>query len=312
MTDAGSDSAAPAASLADLRAEAITLLTRVSRMTRPRPGGNGASPDRAPDPVDFAEFLTQVLAGVAANRGSVSAVLAGRPDGWEADRLRDMLYSTVGEEDESTLVAHRTEPVVIPLAVEDVLLDAGEPEPYEPDDRDREIAQRAQAAGRSPEEWLARWPGREPRWTRWRPLLKPEDHYFEQVNAVETRRDDAYTALEARYPEGTDDDAYAAEAERLDAQRDAELTALRERWRRRYQRYAAAFEAAARAKAAELGLHVPLTVIAETDPERTWDARQTIPAGWQNADQLAARLYEHARDVTPTQLLTTDETDTES
>ncbi|MBF6271270.1 hypothetical protein [Nocardia farcinica] len=310
MTDAGPDPAAPEASLEDLQAEAITLLTRVSRMQRSRPAANGAAAADATDPIDFAEFVTQVMAGVAANRGGVAAVLAGRPGSWEADKLRDMLYSTVGE-DEWALAEHRTEPVVIPLAIEEVLIDAGEPEEYEPEDRAQEIARRAQTAGLSVDEWLARWHGREPVFTRWRPLMKPEDYYDEQVNAVENRHDDAYTALEARYPEDTDYSVYAAEAEQLDAQRDAELAALRERWRRRYQRYATAFEAAVRAKADELGVRVPLEVQVETDPDRTWDARQNIAPGWADADQLAARLYEHAREVTPTALLTTDEPDTE-
>ncbi|CRY84527.1 hypothetical protein SAMN05421776_11399 [Nocardia farcinica] len=309
MTDARSDPAAPEASLGDLQAEAITLLTRVSRMQRSRPAANGAAAARATDPIDFAEFVTQVMAGVAANRGGV-AVLAGRPGSWEADKLRDMLYSTVGE-DEWALAEHRTEPVVIPLAIEEVLIDAGEPEEYEPEDRAQEIVRRAQTAGLSVDEWLTRWNGREPVFTRWRPLMKPEDHYDEQVNAVENRHDDAYTALEARYPEDTDYSVYAAEAEQLDAQRDAELAALRERWRRRYQRYATAFEAAVRAKADELGVRVPLEVQVETDPDRTWDARQNIAPGWADADRLAVRLYEHAREVTPTALLTTDEPDTE-
>jgi hypothetical protein len=302
MTDtAGTDEAVAEQSLDDLRAQAISLLTRASRMRRPRyvmRGGEVMPDGDATEPIDFSEFVTHVLASVAANRGGIGPLLAGRPSSWEADKLNDILVSTVGE-DEAHMFEHRTEPVVVPLAVEDVLLDAGEFEPYEPEDREQEIVRRAEAAGISVEDWLARWRGREPVFTRWQPLLAPEDWYDEQLNEIENRHSDAYDALEARYPEGTDYSVYEAEAERLDDQRAAEADALRERWQRRYQRYATAFEAAVRAKAAELRVTVPIEVRVETDPERTWDARKNTPSAWNLDDLLAARLYEHARLTTP-------------
>jgi hypothetical protein len=76
------------------------------------------------DHFDWAEFVTLALAGAAANIGHVEAVLGGRPGSWEAEGVRQLLISTVGD-DGRQLLRHRTEPLVIDLYVDEVLLDAG-------------------------------------------------------------------------------------------------------------------------------------------------------------------------------------------
>lgn len=61
---------------------------------------------------DGAEFITHLLATVAANLGSSDAVTAGRPGSWEAAGVSDLLRSTVGYDDEY-LLTYRTEPIEI-------------------------------------------------------------------------------------------------------------------------------------------------------------------------------------------------------
>src|SRR3954447_12534849 len=69
---------------------------------------------------DFAEFLAHALAGAAANLGGIEELLARRPGSWEAHYIRELLTATVGH-DEQYLHAHRTEPLVIRVHVDDVL-----------------------------------------------------------------------------------------------------------------------------------------------------------------------------------------------
>lgn len=63
-------------------------------------------------PGDGAEFITHLLATVAANLGSTGAVTAGRPGSWEAAGVEGLLHSTVGYNDEY-LLTYRTEPIQI-------------------------------------------------------------------------------------------------------------------------------------------------------------------------------------------------------
>ncbi len=102
-----------------LLAEAIAVLTEAARLTR----SVGAGTDQEhTEPADFAEFVTLAVAGAAANIGGIEAILAGRPGSWEADYVRNMLVSTVGE-DPATLLAQRTEPLRVQVNVEDLLND---------------------------------------------------------------------------------------------------------------------------------------------------------------------------------------------
>src|SRR5215475_8101530 len=91
----------------EVLADAVRVLTEAARGT-----------------ADWAEFVTLALAGAAANLGGVELALAGRPGSWEADKVRGLLHSTVGE-DEQHLLGHRTEPLVVPVHVEDILIELG-------------------------------------------------------------------------------------------------------------------------------------------------------------------------------------------
>lgn len=110
--------------------DAITALTEAARLTTSRTrrtpsGGWEPDPDTPPEPIDWAAFATQALAGAAANVGSISKILSGRPGSWEADKIGETLLSTVGDDntDPATLLAHRTEPVIVTLWVESILRD---------------------------------------------------------------------------------------------------------------------------------------------------------------------------------------------
>jgi hypothetical protein len=109
---------------ADVLADAVRVMTEAVKLRRPtmRPTGDGrweTDPDRT-EPADWAEFVTLALAGATANAGGIDIALAGRPGSWEADGVRQLLYSTVGH-DEEHLWEHRTEPLSITLYVEELL-----------------------------------------------------------------------------------------------------------------------------------------------------------------------------------------------
>lgn len=112
---------------AEVMADAIAVLTEAGRLRRPVheeiDGEWRPSPTRT-EPTDWAEFVTLALAGAAANIGGVEKVLAGRPGSWEADGVRSLLRSTVGD-DPAQLLAHRTEPVRVVLRPAEWLSDFG-------------------------------------------------------------------------------------------------------------------------------------------------------------------------------------------
>jgi hypothetical protein len=54
----------------------------------------------ARDEHDFGGWLASVLAGVAAELGSTSALTAGRPGSWEADLVQQLVKGTVGWDDD--------------------------------------------------------------------------------------------------------------------------------------------------------------------------------------------------------------------
>lgn len=108
-------------------ADAIRALTDAARLPRPRlrrtEEGNWVEDTlAAPDQTDWAEFVTLALAGAAANIGGVDAILNGRSGSWEADGVRQLLFSTVGA-DEAQLWAHRTDPIEITLYVDELVSD---------------------------------------------------------------------------------------------------------------------------------------------------------------------------------------------
>jgi hypothetical protein len=113
-------------------ADSIRVLTEAARLRRPRsrdPENTGT------EPVDFAEFVSLVLAATAANVSGIEELLAGRPGSSEADYVRNLLTSTVGA-DVQYLWEHRTEPVVIAVPVDQILTELGIEELYEDSARD--------------------------------------------------------------------------------------------------------------------------------------------------------------------------------
>ena len=90
------------------------MLTAAARRTYTMPAGEERH--------DFGEIPTRVLTAVAANIGGVETLLAGRPGSWEAEGVRQLLASALGE-DESHLLEHRTEPVTLTLYVDELLVD---------------------------------------------------------------------------------------------------------------------------------------------------------------------------------------------
>lgn len=114
--------------------DAIAPLTEASHLTNQpmrQSISGGWEPDpnpRAALPIDWAAFATHALAGAAANVGSTTKILGGRPGSWEAERVGETLASTVGSDDEH-LLPHRTEPVAVYLWVDNIMLDL-DTDPY--------------------------------------------------------------------------------------------------------------------------------------------------------------------------------------
>lgn len=138
----------------ELLAQTTRVLTEAARLTRPvldRDEEASAAAGRPVwietdrrEPIDWAEFVTLALAGTAANIGGIEQVLAGRPGSWEADGVRQLLTSTVGH-DQELLLEHRTEPVVVDLYVDEILVDLGAWKLY--DEANQELDRRYTAIG---------------------------------------------------------------------------------------------------------------------------------------------------------------------
>lgn len=88
---------------------ATRTLTEAARMRHPQHGQ-----------LDFADFVASALAATAANVGGVGQVLAGRAGSWEADLVGSLINGTVPDEPDE-LARHRTEPVVVPLNVAELV-----------------------------------------------------------------------------------------------------------------------------------------------------------------------------------------------
>jgi len=70
--------------------------------------------------LDFAGFLADVLAAVAANVGGVHHLLARRPDSWEAGLISSLIEGTVGSDLEQ-LWAFRTAPVNVSVHIAELV-----------------------------------------------------------------------------------------------------------------------------------------------------------------------------------------------
>jgi hypothetical protein len=121
--------------------DAVTVLTAAARLTWTEHQQDGTGATR---PCDWAEFVSLALTGVAANIGSIDSVLAGRSGSWEADAVRTLLTATVGH-DEQHLLRHRTEPVVVNINVDDMMVDLGAWQAY--DDASDALQSRYDALG---------------------------------------------------------------------------------------------------------------------------------------------------------------------
>jgi hypothetical protein len=232
--------------------DAIAALTEAAWLTnqpvRQTSSGNWEpNPDpRAALPIDWAEFVTRALAGAAANVGSTTKILSGRPGSWEAARVRETLESTVGPDDEH-LLRHRTEPVTVELSVDNILLDLDAdlyPEAfYELDQRQLDIPEPDDVADEPPP------PGME--WV----LDRDEDGLAAWINdPVKVAAYQQYVAETPPPPltpgEQAHEDALnhiAALREKLDHLRRAEL-----------QTYADSLSAAITARLGQLPLDVPI------------------------------------------------------
>lgn len=116
MADSG-----PARPYEQVLSDAVRVMTEAARITWSRADRDGRS---VSGHIDWAEFVTLALAGAAANAGGIENVLAGRSGSWEADHVRQLLISTVGG-DEQQLREHRTEPVVVEVFVDEIMVDLG-------------------------------------------------------------------------------------------------------------------------------------------------------------------------------------------
>ena len=112
----------------EVLADAIRVLTEAARLRRPvvrQAEGGGREPHPLQsEPADWAEFITLAVAGAAANIGSIGRALEDRPGSWEADAVRGLLLSTVGE-NPAELLRHRTEPIRVVLRPAEILADLG-------------------------------------------------------------------------------------------------------------------------------------------------------------------------------------------
>ncbi len=108
--------------------DAVTALTAAAGLTYTERWPDGTASNR---PCDWAEFVTLALAGAAANIGGIETVLAGRPGSWEADAVRRLLTATTVGHDEQQLLTHRTDPIVVSINVDDMMVDLGAWQAYD-------------------------------------------------------------------------------------------------------------------------------------------------------------------------------------
>lgn len=176
---------APGRPYEQVLADAVRVMTEAARLTWSSDDPDGGTMTR---PADWAEFVAQTLAGAAANLGGIEQALAGRPGSWEADYVRKLLASTVGH-DEDHLLEHRTEPLVVEVFVDELLVDLGVWKAY--NDAQAEIARRhaAISPGASAAERVRALP----------PLTQRQEQLLEELDDLEQRLEDQRAEEWARY-----------------------------------------------------------------------------------------------------------------
>lgn len=243
----------------DILADAIRVLTEAARLRRPvlrQAGGGGWEPHPTQtEPADWAEFITLAVAGAAANIGSIDRTLEGRPGSWEADAVRSLLLSTVGE-NPAELLRHRTEPIRVVLRPAELLWDLGYGELYE---ESRRILQSEQ------DRHLWRYRLEDDRtWTPLDPGAPPWAEAFDiPPSEVEFNDTLLRPGTVTTVPRSADDEA----AWEVLADREAALEALQ--YEHDPRSYGEALKAAVLAEAAQRYSGVPIEIAIDTD-ERTW------------------------------------------
>ena len=69
-------------------------------------------------PIEIADFVAQVLTAAAANIGTTSKLLAGRPGSWKADLVRQLIGGS-RRTDGDYLPEHPTDPIVVDVDVDE-------------------------------------------------------------------------------------------------------------------------------------------------------------------------------------------------
>jgi hypothetical protein len=308
-------------------AEAIRALTDAARLPRPRlrrtEDGHWVEDTLAsPDQTDWAEFVTLALAGAAANLGGIDAILNGRSGSWEAEGVRQLLFSTVGA-DEAQLWEHRTEPLEITLYVDELVADRAYEAVEQYDAAEAEINRRVDVAaadsGIDKERYLWAYDRTEsgdfvPRdpqapawsWDAWRAGLAPGNPadlnaaLEESLRAgvgLFSGRHDVTSAYIAKTPElGAEYDRLVAEHE----DRVASIAKLEEQLQLQRMREWTAYGEALKARietmaAAAPGLTVPVNVTVDVE---TYRMDATRREGFWNS--LESRLVDAAVLDTPT------------
>lgn len=268
--------------------DAIGVLTEATRLTnqlarRTAEGSWEADPDpRATVPIDWGEFVTIALAGAAANVGGVEAALVGRPGSWEAEMVRQTLNSTAA--DDTDLLRHRTEPIVVDLWVEPILDHLGDPFEDTYADAINEVDARAEAVPQPTDLPPGPFSPGDTRLADKEWVEVTDDGYLRiTFNGWTDEPDDIalLTTLteEARfYRDPTPGEiAYEQAMEAISAQ----ITALEDQQRREYAAYAVQLTQTIEANFAQLELSVPVAVTITAAPQvhdpGAWDAHSPQP-----------------------------------
>lgn len=293
--------------------DAVAVLTEAGRRRLPRlhqtPGGRVEPHPSETDPADWAEFVTLVLAGAAANLGGIEAALAGRPGSWEAAKVEDLLAAAVGS-DQADLWRHRTEPVRVHVNVDQLISDHTDAWLKYEEAEQAIIAQEtaAEAADPYPDpadygwDYTVTGPNElvpvdpaapEWSWETWH--AHSEDH--DTAKHIERLVRDGHTLFTSLFiphsPEA------GAEYNRLNAERDARLDVfskqledLEAQKQREWDAYGSALAHSIETAARSQGLQVPIEVTIATGTEWMNDTDQDL-------DPLAAQLIDTAIGTTP-------------
>ena len=306
----------------ELLGRAVEVLTAAVRWERPTVRQNDQGkwepdPDRT-DRSDWAEFVSLALAGAAANAGGIEAALAGRPGSWEADGVRQLLQSTV-DDDEAHLWEHRTEPLQLTLYVDELLTDVDYDLVRAHEDAATELQRRYEAAERADPEpdyerycwsydrteagdFVARDPAAPAwSWQAWRaqPKRVENDDYSAMIEeAVRSGQQFAPTSFSIAKSQEDAEDLW-----RLEDERDARLQPIAELENRletlrleELRSYGQALKSRIEDLAREVpGLAVPVQVDVDVETFRSGSDRDIDEAG-----SLEDRLLSQALQDTPT------------